>query len=153
MHCAERPAQSITRRLAGEKALSQGGCFLVLPALLFQWAPGRPRWWTLRSSLPGSFGTLSNHPLHPNTPLHPFHLHLSLFHSPRVFTRTFHCPRSVVHFLFDNDDYRTCPSSPLQSGSTFRDQLRSASQGIKGPTGTSWRSGDANSTSFVPYPN
>lgn len=60
MHCVHRPAQSIIQRLAGEKALSQGGCFLVLPALLFQWAPLRPRWWTLWSSLAGCFGTLFN---------------------------------------------------------------------------------------------
>lgn len=66
MHCVHRPTQSITRHLAGEKALSQGGCFLVLPALLFQRAPGRPRWWTLWSSLAGSFGTLFNLPSPPS---------------------------------------------------------------------------------------
>lgn len=109
--CAPGQAQSITRRLAGEKALSQGGCFLVLPALLFQRAPGRPRWWTLWSSLAGSFGTLSLFNLTSSPPLlsppQPvpltscFHKHLSL------------CPSSVVHSLFDNDDYCTCLNSPF----------------------------------------
>lgn len=103
MHCVHWPAQSITRRLAGEKALSQGGCFLVLPALLFQWAPVRPYWWTLWSSLAGSFGILFNLPSPPSAmpPTPPpstfFYLHLSLFHSPHVFTSTFLCPSSVVH--------------------------------------------------------
>lgn len=66
MHCVHWPTQSITRHLAGEKALSQGGCFLVLPALLFQRAPGRPCWWTLWSSLAGSSGTLFNLPSPPS---------------------------------------------------------------------------------------
>lgn len=123
MHCVSR-SQSITLCLAGEKALFHGGCFLVLPALLFQRAPGRPPWWTLWSSLAGSSGTLSSPP-HPP----PSHLHLSLFHSPRVFTRTFLCPSSVVHSLFDNDDYCTCLNPPLQSGLAFWDQPRS----VQGP--------------------
>lgn len=54
---------------------------------------------------------------------------LSLLHSPRVFARTFLCPSSVVHSLFDNDDYCTCLNPPLQSGSAFWDPPRS----VQGP--------------------
>lgn len=130
MHAVHWLAQSITRRLAGEKALSQGGCFLALPALLFQWAPVRPRWWTLWSSVAGSFGTLFN------LPSHPPYLHLSLLHSPRVFTSTFLCPSSVVVLLFDNDDYSTCMDSRLQSGSAFGDRPHSSR--ARGPLRESW---------------
>lgn len=74
MHCVHRPAQSITRRLAGEKALSQGGCFFSSASAAV--LPG-----TRETSLMDTL-VITGRELWDS--LHPPHLHLSLLHSPSV---------------------------------------------------------------------